>query len=62
MSVTTPTPLRISTAVKWIIVVVASMGFLFDIYVILVGPLIVQPALLELAGSLSHAKMVSAED
>ena len=34
--------------VKWIICAVAAMGFLFDIYVVLVGPLIVQPALTEL--------------
>jgi len=36
--------------VKWIICAVAAMGFLFDIYVVLVGPLIVQPALAELGG------------
>ena len=44
-----PAPLRIATPVKWIICAVAAMGFLFDIYVVLVNPLIVQPALLELA-------------
>ena len=39
---------RISNFVKWTICVVASLGFLFDIYVVLVGPLILQPALIEL--------------
>lgn len=41
-------PGRISRLVKWTICVVASLGFLFDIYVVLVGPLILQPALIEL--------------
>src|SRR5579864_1175589 len=41
-------PGRISSAVKWTICAVAAMGFLFDIYVVLVGPLILQPALTEL--------------
>lgn len=41
-------PRPISTAVKWTICAVAAMGFLFDIYVVLVGPLILQPALVEL--------------
>src|SRR4029077_6712861 len=39
---------HISNFVKWTICVVASLGFLFDIYVVLVGPLILQPALIEL--------------
>src|SRR5579863_9178240 len=43
-----PAPRVISTSVKWTICVVAAMGFLFDIYVVLVGPLILQPALTEL--------------
>jgi MFS family permease len=43
-----PGPRPISNAVKWIICGVAAMGFLFDIYVVLVGPLILQPALTEL--------------
>lgn len=38
----------ISTTVKWLICGVAALGFLFDIYEILVAPLVVQPALLEL--------------
>ncbi|MEP6960929.1 MAG: MFS transporter [Acidobacteriota bacterium] len=40
----------ISNAVKWTICCVAAIGFLFDIYEILVAPLVVQPALLELGG------------
>jgi hypothetical protein len=43
-----PGPRAISNAVKWTICIVAAMGFLFDIYVVLVGPLILQPALTEL--------------
>jgi MFS family permease len=38
----------ISAFIKWTIWAVAALGFLFDIYVVLVGPLILQPALLEL--------------
>jgi MFS family permease len=40
----------ISAAIKWTICGVAALGFLFDIYEILVAPLVVQPALLELGG------------
>jgi MFS family permease len=40
----------ISNLVKAVIVGVAALGFLFDIYEILVAPLVVQPALLELGG------------
>ena len=36
------------TAVQWVICVVAAIGFAFDIYALLVLPLIVRPALLEL--------------
>ncbi len=39
---------RISSAVKWTVCAVAALGFLVDIYAILVAPLILQPALLEL--------------
>src|SRR5580704_5979017 len=39
---------RISSALKWTICAVAALGFLVDIYAILVAPLILQPALLEL--------------
>ena len=38
----------ISTPIKWTICGVAALGFLFDIYEVLVAPLIVQPAILEL--------------
>lgn len=40
----------ISKFIKWTICGVAALGFLFDIYEILVAPLVVQPALLELGG------------
>lgn len=38
------------TPTHWLIVVIASIGFAFDIYELLMLPLIVKPALLELAG------------
>jgi MFS family permease len=38
----------LSNAIKWTICAVAALGFLVDIYAILVAPLILQPALLEL--------------
>ncbi len=38
------------TAVQWLILVIAAIGFLFDIYELLMLPLIVRPALMELAG------------
>jgi MFS family permease len=44
---TAPMKSRI-TAVQWVICVVAAIGFAFDIYALLVLPLIVRPALLEL--------------
>jgi sugar phosphate permease len=43
-------PLRISNPVKWMICAVASLGFLFDIYEVLVAPLVLQPAVMELGG------------
>lgn len=45
-----PEPKPISNFVKAVICGVAALGFLFDIYEILVAPLVVQPALLELGG------------
>ncbi|MBI2685833.1 MAG: MFS transporter [Acidobacteria bacterium] len=42
--------IRKFTLVHWLICLVASIGFAFDIYVILVLPLIVGPALSELGG------------
>ena len=38
---------NISNAVKWTICAAAAIGFLVDIYAILVGPLILRPALLD---------------
>lgn len=43
-----PEPQRLSP-VQWLICVIASIGFAFDIYELLMLPLIVRPALLELA-------------
>lgn len=43
-------PFHISNGVKWTICVVAAIGFLFDIYSVLVGPLILRPAILDLGG------------
>jgi MFS family permease len=39
------------TGVQWLICAIAAMGFAFDIYEILMLPLIVRPALLELTGA-----------
>jgi MFS family permease len=39
------------TPVQWLICTIASIGFAFDIYEILMLPLIVRPALLELTGA-----------
>ena len=36
------------TGTQWLICIIAAIGFAFDIYVLLVLPLIVRPALLEL--------------
>ena len=38
------------TGVQWLICIIASIGFAFDIYELLMLPLIVRPALQELAG------------
>ena len=40
---------HISNGVKWTICVVAAIGFLFDIYSVLVGPLILPPAMHDLS-------------
>lgn len=45
-----PARLQISTAVKWTICAVAAIGFAFDIYAVLVAPLIIRPALTQLGG------------
>ena len=39
------------TSLQWVICGIAAIGFLFDIYEILMLPLIVRPALLELTGA-----------
>src|SRR5215216_6829112 len=39
------------TPIQWLICVIAAMGFAFDIYEILMLPLIVRPALQELTGA-----------
>ena len=45
-------PLRTRlTPIQWLICVIAAIGFAFDIYEILMLPLIVRPALLELTGA-----------
>src|SRR5262249_46350385 len=43
-----PEPQRLTTT-HWLICIVASIGFAFDIYELLMLPLIMRPALLELA-------------
>jgi MFS family permease len=43
-------PRRPLTLVEWLICFVAALGFAFDIYELLMLPLIVRPALLELSG------------
>jgi MFS family permease len=45
-----PTPSRL-TPIQWVICAIAAIGFAFDIYEILMLPLIVRPALLELTGA-----------
>ncbi|HLF94628.1 MAG TPA: MFS transporter, partial [Planctomycetota bacterium] len=42
-------PLKL-TKVQWLVCVIAALGFAFDIYELLMLPLIVRPALLELGG------------
>jgi hypothetical protein len=39
------------TFVQWTVCVIASIGFAFDIYELLMLPLIIRPALLELIGA-----------
>ncbi len=46
----TSNPIHISNPIKWMICAVASLGFLFDIYEVLVAPLVLQPAVMELGG------------
>jgi MFS family permease len=44
-----PAPI-VAPHVKWLILIIASIGFAFDIYELLMLPLIVRPALIELVG------------
>src|SRR5256886_10812397 len=44
-----PGPLRL-TPVQWLICAIAAIGFAFDIYVLLMLPLIIKPALAALGG------------
>ena len=48
---TEPEPSISLTPVQWLICAIAAIGFAFDIYEILMLPLIVRPALLELTGA-----------
>ena len=41
------------TPVQWLICIIASIGFAFDIYELLMLPLVVRPALMELVGRAS---------
>jgi MFS family permease len=45
-------PSRGLTRIEWLICAIAAIGFAFDIYEILMLPLIVRPALLELTGAI----------
>jgi hypothetical protein len=47
---TTQSHIRL-TPTQWLICIIAVIGFAFDIYEILMLPLIVRPALLELTGA-----------
>jgi MFS family permease len=44
-------PPRKLTAIDWTICAIAAIGFAFDVYEILMAPLIVRPALIELTGA-----------
>ncbi|RPI89071.1 MAG: MFS transporter [Planctomycetaceae bacterium] len=46
-----PAPAGSLSTVQWLICVIAAIGFAFDIYELLMLPLIVRPALLELTGA-----------
>jgi hypothetical protein len=39
------------TGVQWLVCIIASIGFAFDIYELLMLPLVVRPALVELTGA-----------
>jgi len=50
LTVSMPEPRPALTVTQWLICIVAAIGFAFDIYEILVLPLIVGPALADLGG------------
>ncbi len=50
MSLPSPAEAKGLTSTQWLICVIASIGFAFDIYELLMLPLILRPALLELTG------------
>ena len=51
------------TTVQWLVCVIAAIGFAFDIYELLMLPLIVKPALLELGGvNSAGAPILAAEN
>lgn len=51
MSAPEPAASKSLTSTQWLICVIASIGFAFDIYELLMLPLIMRPALLELTGA-----------
>jgi MFS family permease len=51
MPIADPAPGTRLTPIQWLICAIAAIGFAFDIYEILMLPLIVRPALLELTGA-----------
>jgi MFS family permease len=51
MSAPAPAEAKGLTSTQWLICVIASIGFAFDIYELLMLPLILRPALLELTGA-----------
>lgn len=50
------------TTVQWLICIIASIGFAFDIYELLMLPLIVKPAIAALSGPLVQALVVGGMD
>jgi MFS family permease len=64
LSPESPSPRRGLTGVQWLIVVIASIGFAFDIYELLMAQFIVRPALMELGrlqpGTDAYANWASA--
>src|SRR4051812_28433897 len=51
MQTAAPAPATRLTPIQWLICAIAAIGFAFDIYEVLMLPLIVRPALLELTGA-----------